>query len=71
MEMEIWLATELMLAGLPCEARHASVLLDELTLHVLLGSGTRLPDDVGGVRLEQASAVAGDDVLHVTYRVLR
>ena len=52
----------------------AAGLLDELALHivpVLLGSGTRLLEDVGDVRFEQTSVVAGPAVTHATYRVVR
>ncbi len=49
-------------------------LLDELWIHVvpvLLGSGTRLFDELDGspVRLEQQRVVEGAGVVHVFYRV--
>jgi dihydrofolate reductase len=49
-------------------------LLDELQIHVaplLLGSGTRLFDDVGGAELEQTSTVNSDRVTHLRYRVVK
>ena len=49
-------------------------LLDELQLHVapmLLGSGTRLFDDVGGLKVELVRAVDSPAAAHLTYRVLR
>lgn len=52
----------------------AAGLLDELTLHVvpvLLGAGTRLLENLGHARLEQASVVASPAVTHATYRVVR
>jgi dihydrofolate reductase len=54
----------------------AAGLLDELSLSVvpvLLGSGTRLFDDLGDadVRLEQVRAVEAPGVTHLKYRVLR
>jgi dihydrofolate reductase len=48
-------------------------LVDELQLHVapvLLGSGTRLLEDVGGVGLERASVVDSPGVTHLRYRVV-
>ena len=49
-------------------------LLDELQIHVapiLLGSGTRLFEDAGGVEIEQTSVVPSDRVTHLRYRVVR
>ncbi len=49
-------------------------LLDELQIHVapiLLGSGTRLFEDVEGIELEQTRVVASDRVTHMRYRVDR
>lgn len=51
-----------------------AALVDELRIHVapvLLGGGTRLLDDVGGVELEQAEARSGSAATHLTYRVVR
>ncbi|SIR21213.1 dihydrofolate reductase family protein [Micromonospora avicenniae] len=52
----------------------AAGLLDTLQLHivpVVLGNGERLFTGLDDLRLEQAAAVAGPTVTHVTYRVLR
>lgn len=52
----------------------AAGLVDELELHVvpvLLGSGERLLDDVGDLRLEQIRAVEAPGVTHLKYRVVR
>jgi dihydrofolate reductase len=49
-------------------------LLDELQIHVvplLLGGGTRLLADVGGVELEQVGVVASERVTHLRYRTVR
>jgi dihydrofolate reductase len=48
--------------------------VDELQIHVapiLLGSGTRLFDDVAGVELEQTRVVGSDRAAHLRYRVVR
>jgi hypothetical protein len=37
----------------------------------LLGGGTRLLADVGGVELEQIGVVASERVAHLRYRVVR
>ena len=52
----------------------AAGLLDELVLHivpVVLGSGTRLLEDVGDPRLEVVEATTSSAATHVRYRVLR
>ncbi len=52
----------------------AAGLVDELELHVvpvLLGSGERLLDDVGDLKLEQIRAVEAPGVTHLKYRVVR
>ena len=52
----------------------AAGLLDVLELHVvpiLLGDGSRIFGDVGGVRLEQVRAVEAPGVTHLKYRVLK
>jgi dihydrofolate reductase len=49
-------------------------LLDELQIHVtpvLLGSGTRLFEDLGGVELEQTRVVGSDRATHIRYRAVR
>jgi dihydrofolate reductase len=49
-------------------------LLDEMQIHVapiLLGSGTRLFEDAGGVEIEQTGVVSSDRVTHLRYRVVR
>ena len=49
-------------------------LLDEMQIHVapiLLGSGTRLFEDVEGIELEQTRVVPSDRVTHMRYRVDR
>jgi dihydrofolate reductase len=49
-------------------------LLDELQIHVvplLLGAGTRLFEDVGGVELEQTGVVPSERVTHLRHRVVR
>jgi dihydrofolate reductase len=50
----------------------AAGLVDEFTLSVapvLLGGGTRLFGDLGGVRIEQMRAIEAPGVLHLQYRV--
>ena len=45
--------------------------MDELQLHlapILLGSGTRLLDDLGDVELERTAVI--DRVTHLTFRVV-
>ncbi|TDU82402.1 dihydrofolate reductase [Kribbella voronezhensis] len=52
----------------------AAGLLDELELHVvpiLLGGGSRIFGEVGGVRLEQIRSVEAPGVTHLRYRVLK
>lgn len=52
----------------------AAGLVDEFELHVvpiLLGSGTRLLQDIGDLRIEQVHAVDGANVTHLRYRVVR
>jgi dihydrofolate reductase len=52
----------------------AAGLLDELVLHiapVVLGSGERLFENVGDVKLEQTDVLASPVVTHVTYRIVR
>jgi dihydrofolate reductase len=52
----------------------AAGLLDQLQLHIvpiLLGSGTRLLEDVGDPLLEPVDVVASPAVTHVTYRIGR
>jgi dihydrofolate reductase len=47
-------------------------LIDELRLHiapVILGSGERLLDDVGDLKLEQLAVTSSELVTHITYRV--
>jgi dihydrofolate reductase len=49
-------------------------LLDELEIHVapiLLGSGSRLLEDVGVLKLEQLRAVEAPGVTHLKYRVVK
>ena len=44
-------------------------LVDELRLHlapILLGSGTRLLDDLGGVELERTAVIDSPGVTHLT-----
>jgi len=51
----------------------AAGLLDELQLNVvpiLLGDGTRLFENTGGIELEPTRVVEGPDVIHLTYRVV-
>jgi dihydrofolate reductase len=48
-------------------------LVDELRLHltpILLGSGTRLLDDLGGVELERTAVIDSPGVTHLTFRVV-
>ena len=48
--------------------------MDELRLHlapILLGSGTRLLDDLGGVELERAAVIDSLGVTHLTFRVVK
>ena len=50
----------------------AAGLVDELDLSVvplLLGSGARLLEGLGGLRLEQVRAVEAPGVTHLTYRL--
>jgi dihydrofolate reductase len=67
-------AVSLMGASVPQECLRAG-LVDELRIHlvpVLLGSGTRLFDRLGGVvRLEQLGVVDAPGVTHLRYRVIR
>ena len=52
----------------------AAGLIDEMELHVvpvLLGSGERLLDDVGDLKLEQVRAVEAPGVTHLKYRVVK
>ena len=47
-------------------------LIDELRLHiapVILGSGERLLDGVGDLKLEQLAVTSSKLVTHITYRV--
>lgn len=49
-------------------------LVDELRLHlapILLGSGTRLLDDLGGVELERTAVIDSPGVTHLTFRVVK
>jgi dihydrofolate reductase len=51
----------------------AAGVVDEFELHVvplLLGSGERLLDHVGGLRLEQVRAIEAPGVTHIKYRVV-
>jgi dihydrofolate reductase len=51
----------------------AAGLIDELRLHIvplILGTGTRLFEDVPPLKLEQVTSRAASSVTHVTYRVL-
>ena len=48
-------------------------LVDELRLHlapILLGSGTRLLDDLGDVELERTAVIESPGVTHLTFRVV-
>ena len=48
-------------------------LVDELRLHlapILLGSGTRLLDDLGDVELERTAVIDSPGVTHLTFRVV-
>jgi dihydrofolate reductase len=52
----------------------AAGLVDELEIHVvpiLLGSGERLLEDVGDLKLEQLRAVEAPGVAHLKYRVVK
>jgi dihydrofolate reductase len=52
----------------------AAGLVDEFELHVapqILGSGERLLEDVGDLKLEQVRAIDAPGVTHVKYRVIR
>jgi dihydrofolate reductase len=52
----------------------AAGLVDEIELHVvpiLLGSGARLLEDVGDLKLEQLRAVEAPGVAHLKYRVVK
>jgi dihydrofolate reductase len=52
----------------------AAGLVDEFELHVapmILGSGERLLEDVGDLKLEQVRAIEAPGVTHVKYRVIR
>jgi dihydrofolate reductase len=52
----------------------AAGLVDEIELHVvpiLLGSGERLLEDVGDLKLEQLRAVEAPGVAHLKYRVVK
>jgi dihydrofolate reductase len=51
----------------------AAGLVDEFYLHIvpiLLGSGERLLENVGALRLDQVSAIEGNGVAHIKYRVV-
>lgn len=67
-------SVSLMGASVPQQCLRAG-LLDEVQIHlvpVLLGSGTRLFDHLGGsVRLEQVRVVDAPGVTHLRYRVVR
>jgi dihydrofolate reductase len=52
----------------------AAELVDEFELHivpVLLGDGTRLLENVGGLKAEQVHAIEAPDVTHIKYRVIK
>jgi dihydrofolate reductase len=52
----------------------AAELVDEFELHivpVLLGDGTRLLENVGGLKAEQVRAIEAPDVTHIKYRVIK
>jgi dihydrofolate reductase len=52
----------------------AAGLVDEFDLHVvpvLLGDGSRLLDNVGGLEVEQVRAIEAPGVTHIKYRVIK
>jgi dihydrofolate reductase len=52
----------------------AAGLVDEFELNIvpiLLGSGERLLENVGGLKLEQIRAIEAPGVTHIKYRVVR